>query len=556
MKRITFCLLTLISSMVVAQKSTKTSSQKEIDSLINQVDMYNGETKSLYDLMSRSRAIGYVEGIGKVHLKLSAYFRKQGKMDSAFYHVNKTVLICKNNDFKPGLNYSYLALGNIYGSLKNYEKSLEYFLKAYNFYKNQNDTIRYKNVQQVLVVNIASSYSMLGDYQLAHSYYMDYLNSSLFNKKSRYGAQLHQNVALNFKRQKKYDLAIQWLNSGLAICLENQFSTVKNDILLELCNIYLILNKNKEVQETYDLIDSNYNWDKNYYLGVISLNRGNLDKAENWLLESLKKEKDVDRKMSSFLKVSEVYQLKKDWKKAFLNKERYTRLKDSITKENNKIVISNNELGFKLIEEEMLNRQLETENQLLQSENQIQLYLLFGGGFLVLLGLLCFFLLIKFARSNRKLRELKKVEKKLLEDKVQLRENELNMTLTAISNRQKLLLDIKDEIKKIDVAGDKIIGLKLMLKNLLASGDNLSRLSERVESRYPGMVTYLKKKHPNLSDTEIRYCLFTKLNLSTKETANILGVTADTVKTSRSRIKKKMNISEFLTLKEYLNQIF
>ncbi|SHI48470.1 DNA-binding transcriptional regulator, CsgD family [Aquimarina spongiae] len=547
--------MTLISSMVVAQKSTKTSSQKEIDSLVNLVDLYNGNTESLYKLMNRSKAINYDEGVGKVHLKLSAYFRKHNKMDSAFYHVNKTMLICKNNDFKPGLNYSYLSLGNIYGSLRNYRKSLEYYLKAYDFYKNQKDSIRYKNVQQVLVVNIASTYSVLGDYQLAHSYYTNHLNNSLFNKQSRYGAQLYQNMALNFKRQKKYELAIQWLNEGLAICLENEFVTVKNDILVDLCNIYLILNKDIEAQQTYDRIDRDHDWDKNYYLGAINLANNNLDEAENLLLESLKKENVVDRRMNSYLKLSEIYEQKEEWKKAFLNKNYYHELKDSIIKENNKNVIQNNELGFKLIEEEMLNKQLETENELLQSKNRVQFYLLFGGGILVLVGLLCFFLLIKYVRSNRKLKELKKVEKRLLEDKIELRENELNMTLTAISNRQKILLDIKNEIYKIDVGDKKIKGLKVMLKNLLLSGNNLSAISDRVESRYPGIAANLKNKHPDLSDTEIKYCLFTKLNLSTKETANILGVTADTVKTSRSRIKKKMNVPNTMGLKLYLDQI-
>jgi DNA-binding CsgD family transcriptional regulator len=69
------------------------------------------------------------------------------------------------------------------------------------------------------------------------------------------------------------------------------------------------------------------------------------------------------------------------------------------------------------------------------------------------------------------------------------------------------------------------------------------------------MTNKLMDKYPNLSDTQIRYCLLTKLNLSIKETASILNVTPDTVKVARSRLKKKLGIPPEISIKMFLDQL-
>ena len=549
-------LLVLWSIGLMSQIVSESKNYKEIDSLLSQLDIYDSSSTRFYKLLDRSRDEGYEEIRGKIYLKLSVYYRKKKMIDSAFYNLNKAMFICKENDFKPGLHYSYLSLGNLYGELQNYEKSLEYFLKAYDFYKKEKDTERFKNVLQVLTINIASTYSLLGDYEKARTYYYDHINNPLFDKKFRYRIQLYQNIGTNYKREGDYDNAVLWLKKGLESAIKNKYSTLENDILLDLCKTFLIQKKNKEAKDFYDRIDTEtYTWDKEYYLGAIYLGMNRLKEAESLLLQNIKGKQSASKRMNTFLKLSELYSKRQMWEKAFNSKEHYYRIKDSLGTERNKSVIKNNELGFKLIEEEISNKQLETDNKLLQSKNRIQFYVLIGVVIFSLVGVFCFFLLIKNLRINKKIRKIRKNEKRLLEDKVQFRENELNMTLIAISNRQKMLSEIKKEISRLSNKDIQVKQLRNKINTLLINGNNLSAISDRIESRYPGMVTKLKDKCPNLSDTEIRYCIFTKLNLTNKETASILGVSADTVKTSRSRIKRKINVPESLSLKEYLDQL-
>ncbi|WP_108805405.1 hypothetical protein [Aquimarina sp. Aq107] len=539
----------------MAQKENNLSKAKRIDSLISSLDKNYNDPKKLKRLLDESSDIEYIVGMSKVHLILSFYYRKRNKVDSAFYHINRSIKLCKENNLIKELHNSYLSLGSIYGKIRNYEKSLEVNLKAYDFYKKQNSN-NHKTILRALQINIASTYSLLGDYELAHQYYIKILQDPDFDSTSIHYSQLHQNIALNLKRQKNFDDAIMWLNKGLELTKINNHKLVKNDILKGMCDVYLLKNENIKAEKIYHLINEDYNWNKDFYLGMIYLGLNKLQDAEVLFLKAIEKEKDDRKNMDSFHKLSEVYAKQNLWKRAKESKDKYYAIKDSLTSLNNKEIIKNNEIAFKLIEEELLNKQLDIENRLLVAKNKRQFNIIVGVTLLFLIGVLCFFLLIKNIRVNRELIGLKKTEKKLLEDKVQLRENELNMTVVAITNRQKMFEELKKEIDKFDKSSPQIKNLKNKLKALMMSGDDLFAIQDRVESRYPGLITQLKKAYPQLSNTEIRYCVFTKLNLSIKETASVLGVSADTVKTSRSRIKKKMNIPESYTLGKYLEEFF
>ncbi|WP_369426184.1 helix-turn-helix transcriptional regulator [Aquimarina aggregata] len=77
-------------------------------------------------------------------------------------------------------------------------------------------------------------------------------------------------------------------------------------------------------------------------------------------------------------------------------------------------------------------------------------------------------------------------------------------------------------------------------------------MQEYKELEQCAFLYYLKKKHPILSDTDLRHCLFVLLEYSLKETSRVLSININTVKTSRYRARKKINIPKSITLKKYL----
>lgn len=60
---------------------------------------------------------------------------------------------------------------------------------------------------------------------------------------------------------------------------------------------------------------------------------------------------------------------------------------------------------------------------------------------------------------------------------------------------------------------------------------------------------------PKLTQNELRLCAFVKSNLSVKEIAAINGISADSVKTARKRLRKSLNLTgEDVSLLEFLSK--
>ena len=64
------------------------------------------------------------------------------------------------------------------------------------------------------------------------------------------------------------------------------------------------------------------------------------------------------------------------------------------------------------------------------------------------------------------------------------------------------------------------------------------------EKAYPGYMRRLRSAFPTLSDAEERLFLFIKLNLNRKEVAAMLGISADSVKKTRYRLRKRLLLTE------------
>ena len=65
----------------------------------------------------------------------------------------------------------------------------------------------------------------------------------------------------------------------------------------------------------------------------------------------------------------------------------------------------------------------------------------------------------------------------------------------------------------------------------------------------------LKEQYPKLSPTDLKMCAFIKLGFSSKDMAQIMGITAEGINTSRSRLRKKMNLPREFIFAEFLQEI-
>ena len=65
----------------------------------------------------------------------------------------------------------------------------------------------------------------------------------------------------------------------------------------------------------------------------------------------------------------------------------------------------------------------------------------------------------------------------------------------------------------------------------------------------------LKEKFPKLTANDLKICTFLRMNLSTKEIAQLMNISMRGIELSRYRLRKKLNISTEVSLFDFLNEI-
>lgn len=145
-----------------------------------------------------------------------------------------------------------------------------------------------------------------------------------------------------------------------------------------------------------------------------------------------------------------------------------------------------------------------------------------------------------------------------------------NMTYKLLKNKKEIIsLEIKNEEKsnKINELEELVLSFKAMIyqkpenelevnstniyHTILTNEDWLA-FKSYFSNKYPGYINHLRLTHAHLTEAEERLFLLIKLNLSTKEIASILGIATESVKKTRSRLRKKLGIDEDTKLDTYI----
>jgi DNA-binding CsgD family transcriptional regulator len=159
---------------------------------------------------------------------------------------------------------------------------------------------------------------------------------------------------------------------------------------------------------------------------------------------------------------------------------------------------------------------------------------------------------------NKTESELVAVRNEKLEADINFKNSELASSAMHLVKKGELLTKVKGEltqvIKRLD--NDQAIGeLKKMIKtlsedeNIDAEWENFAKHFDTVHSDF---VFHLKEKHKDLSSNEVKLCAYLRMNLTTKEMAQLMNISVRGVEISRYRLRKKLNLPTEVNLFQYL----
>jgi len=162
---------------------------------------------------------------------------------------------------------------------------------------------------------------------------------------------------------------------------------------------------------------------------------------------------------------------------------------------------------------------------------------------------------------NKAENELVALRNEKLQSEIDFKNSELATTAMHLVQKGELLAKIKGELNQIMKVLDNekaVIELKKMIK-VLSEDDKMDKDWEHFAQHFDKVnsdfVVSLKEKHPTITGNELKLCAYLRMNLSTKEIAQLMNISVRGVEISRYRLRKKLQIPSEKSLFDYLINI-
>ncbi len=179
----------------------------------------------------------------------------------------------------------------------------------------------------------------------------------------------------------------------------------------------------------------------------------------------------------------------------------------------------------------------------------------------------------KYEEEQRKLQymhqlEMDKAEKELialrnakLEAEIQVKNTELASAALHLVQKSDVLHKIKEQMSKLKQETPSMSDasdLKKILKTLNEENkieEQWQQFSQHFDVVHHDFLSKLKTKHPKLTPNEHKLCAYLKMNLTTKEIAQLMNITPRGVEISRYRLRKKLEVPSGMHLFNFLDAI-
>jgi len=128
----------------------------------------------------------------------------------------------------------------------------------------------------------------------------------------------------------------------------------------------------------------------------------------------------------------------------------------------------------------------------------------------------------------------------------------LSLERELVQRKEELLNASQKQETRIDKTD--LLPVFKLVENSLSTESDWDEFKSKLEKLNPNFLDHILVKHPELTKSEIRLLILIRIGYSQKEIAGILNIAPASVKKARSRVRKKLNLTEDQSLKELLAQ--
>ncbi len=408
-------------------------------------------------------------------------------------------------------------IGRIEIHRNNYSQAIEPTKEALQLFKDIEDT----KWQAIVLNQLGNAYWHLKDYDASLNTYQESLRIVTALKRQDYVAVALSNMAGIYSKKGEYKKAIQMIEEA-------------QDITLKIGTVSNIINN-------YGMI------------GDIHLEHKKNGKAIQNYSEAINVAESVnalDDLYTMYQSRSNAYEKRGNYKNALYDYKTFKVLYDSIfntesdryieelktkydlQKKENEIIIKENKI--KLLEE----RKQRAENE--------RLFFIITG-----LGILAFAISMIYGLRQKMKRN--KIEREKLDIDLKFKEKQLTTHALHLAHKNEVLLDLKQQIKSLKTDSNNSRSFQNIINNInldISNDNNWEQFKTYFEDVHRDFNSKVMKSYPEISNNDLRLMSLLKMNLSTKEIANILNISTEGVKKARYRLRKKLNLSTEDSLQE------
>lgn len=162
---------------------------------------------------------------------------------------------------------------------------------------------------------------------------------------------------------------------------------------------------------------------------------------------------------------------------------------------------------------------------------------------------------------DRKEKGLIALQNAKLEGELQWKNKELATATMHLVERGGILSSIKEEltavIKRLNNPGlnQEFKPVFRMISDTEKSDEDWNRFAVYFDEVHNNFLATLKTRYPQLSPTDLKLCAYLRLNLSSKEIAQLLNISLKGVEVSRYRLRKKLGLPTEINLNDFLGRI-
>ncbi|HEY8933610.1 MAG TPA: tetratricopeptide repeat protein [Cyclobacteriaceae bacterium] len=458
------------------------------------------------EALTLSRKLNFETGKARALFQLGYCFHKVGDDLKAIQSLREASSIFEEiNDIKQAAQ-AYNGIGVIYEDQRDTNEALAYFKRAYSLW----GKIDYKDGECMGLLNLGSVYEDMNKDQHALLYYERALMlSERMHNEKRIGSALFS-IGSIYLKKKEYTKSLDYERRALDYFIKANSSVMQGRVYNALSQIYLNQNQPAEA----------------------------LRMAE----QSIKLTAAITSKndlRDGYHQASKAAEKLNDYVKAYKFQSLYIVLNDSLQNSVSAASIEKIKSKYKLEEKESAIALLREENKVIIFRRNMFIIILTG------------LLIISFLIYNR--------YRLITQRKLQLKKQLLDLSTQNLIEKSETINRINQELEHFKSQSSdesiQIVKIDKILQSNILTDDDWNSFKIAFGDIYPSFFSMLKHKCPGITVSETRLCSLIKLKLSIKEMASMLGISPESVKTSRYRLKKKLNLAENETLETFIEGI-